>query len=188
MLLASTSLGAQKVMIGIGSATSIQIAVVVAATILLAFLWRRDWFADPWRGIVLRIAVLMLFIRFAVPVMVVLNQVVYDTFLQPRYQTSYSALEQTRDEVEALQSTEHQTTADDEAAGVLGRLSRWYDRTTQSIDVDARIAEYKNRFAQASEHIIHLIVVFLLQTILFPILLLWLGVKLAAMVIRSGNR
>ena len=91
------------------------------------------------------------------------EQAVYDAFLQPRYQASYSALEQTRDEVEALQATEHQAVGENDDPGILDRLGRWYDRTTRSIDVEARIAEYKQRFAQASEHIIHLIVVFLLQ-------------------------
>ncbi|MEM7293607.1 MAG: hypothetical protein AAF420_09490, partial [Pseudomonadota bacterium] len=183
-----TSLGAKKVMIGIGSAWAVQIGVIVAAGALVACLWWPDKFAYSWRAVALRMAILVLFVRFAVPAMVVLNQLVYDAFLAERFQVSYSALEQTRIEVEALQANEPSAGDPAGSQGFLSKLGRWYDRTAESFNIEARIAEYRQKFTRASEHIVNLIVVFVLQTVLFPLLLLWLGVRLASMIVHSGER
>lgn len=79
---------------------------MVAAMLLLVLIWRPGWLSGRWRGIALRLAVLIVFVRFAVPVIVLANQAVYDAFLADRYQVSYTALEVTRDEAEALQQAE----------------------------------------------------------------------------------
>ena len=126
----------------------------------------------------MNLALLALFIRFAVPVVVLLNDLVYAGFLEARYQASQVALEQTRDEVEALQTPAPEIQPSNDGEGLLDRLGRWYDRTTQSLDVQARIDLYKDRLARASEHIIHLIVVFMLQTVVFPLLFMWVGWRL----------
>ncbi|MDH3672948.1 MAG: hypothetical protein OES46_17615 [Gammaproteobacteria bacterium] len=178
MLAASTSLGAQKVLISIGTASVVQAVLLMAVATLLVVIWRPGWFKGGWRDLALRVAMLVLFVRFAVPVMVLANDAVYEAFLADRYQASYAALEQTRDEIEALQEAEKGDADSNENSGMLGRLERWYDRASENFDVDARIAQYKDRFARASEHIIHLIVVFLLQTVVFPLLFLWLGIRL----------
>ena len=187
MLLASTSLAAQKIILGIGASLSLQIAVFLASAVLLLRIWRPASFSDNWRSIAVRLSIALLFLRFAVPVTAVLNQAVYDSFLEEQFQTSYSALEQTRNDVEALQSEERPGGTDEASSGLLGNLARWYDRTTQSLDVQARINEYKAEFARASEHIVQLIVVFLLQTIVFPLLLLWLGARLMGVIV-LGHR
>ncbi len=186
MLAASTSLGAQKVLIAIGAASVFQAALMVAAMLLLVLIWRPGWLSGRWRGIALRLAVLIVFVRFAVPVIVLANQAVYDAFLADRYQVSYTALEVTRDEAEALQQAEKDPATSAQNKGLLGRLGHWYDRTALRFDVDARIDRYKQQFAQASEHIIHLIVVFMLQTVVFPLLFLWLGLRLLRSVVRGG--
>ncbi len=186
MLASSTSLGAQKVLIEMGAAGLMQVAMLLAAALLALLLWWRPEDGGRWRKLALRVALLVLFARFAVPLTVLVNDAVYDGFLASRFEQSQVALEQTREQVEALREADREAPPG-AAEGVLGRLGRWYDRTTESFDVEARIALYKDRLARATEHIIDLIVVFTLQTVVFPLLFLWIGLALLRTVLRGGD-
>ena len=105
------------------------------------------------------------------------DRLVYDC-VDPVAQVVDVAVPLLRDEVEALQTPAPEIQPSNDGEGLLDRLGRWYDRTTQSLDVQARIDLYKDRLARASEHIIHLIVVFMLQTVVFPLLFMWVGWRL----------
>lgn len=182
VLIASTSLGAQKILIGIGATLFVQIAVAIAASIQLCALWRPDWLTSRW-GIVLgRLALLLLMLRFLIPCAVLLNDVVYKQYLDQQYSDSYAQLEQARQDVQALQDAESDPLPENVEGGILDQIGRLYDRTAQRINVDARLEEYEQRLANASEQIIDLIVVFVLQTLIFPLLFLWLGLKIIRLV------
>lgn len=188
MLLASTSLGAQKVLLDVGVALVMQGALVLALAVLLARLWQPRWWGNGWPGVarvLVRLAWLVLFIRFAAPLVALANDAVYQAFLEPRYQQSQLALEQTRDAVEELQQSEAAQVSEG-SGSLLERVGRWYDQTTRQLDVEERIDAYQDRLSTASEHIIHLIVVFLLQTVAFPLLFLWLGLRLLRALIAGG--
>ena len=177
MLASSTSLGAQKVLIDLGTGWIMQGLTVMALIALALTIWRHQWLTQRQRNIVLNLAALTLFVRFAVPLVVLLNDAVYQSFLAERYQSSQLALEQTRDEVEALREDDRPQSTINSDDNLLQRLGRWYDRAAQGLNVDGRIQLYKDRLARASEHIIQLIVVFMLQTVVFPLLFLWLGLR-----------
>ena len=188
MLASSTSLGAQKVLIEMSAAGVTQALALLAVLVLAALLWRSRRGDDArWRSVALRISVLVLFARFAVPVMVLVNDAVYQSFLAQRFEASQIALEQTREQVEALRDADRAPASDATQEGLLNRLGRWYDRTTESFDVEARIALYRDRLSRASEHIIDLIVVFVLQTVVFPLLFMWLGLALVRAAIRGRD-
>lgn len=59
-------------------------------------------------------------------------------------------------------------TADNQ--GLLENTRRWW---SQNVDVKMRFENLKQAAEQATEHIIRLIVIFLLQTLLIPLLLFW---------------
>jgi len=54
---------------------------------------------------------------------------------------------------------------------VLGKLKGWW---SENADVNLRYEQLKQAAEQAIEHIIRLMVIFLLQTLLLPLMLLWL--------------
>ncbi|MFM1897254.1 MAG: hypothetical protein RLZZ385_2328 [Pseudomonadota bacterium] len=177
VLAASASLGAQRVLLSIGGSVAAQGVVVLAIVVLLGLQWRPSLLAPGWRTLLSRLALGVLLVRFVVPLVVILNEAVYASFLSARYDTAYAALEQTEQEVQALQEAESAALAGEPDAGMLEAIARWYDRTTQRINVSARLQEYEAKLSNASERIVDLIVVFVLQTLVFPLLFLWLMVK-----------
>jgi len=179
VLLAATSLGMQKILIGIGAAFLTQMVVLVAVLVLLVSIWQPGMLNQRWRAITIRLSLLLLFLRFLIPAVVLVNDVVYRSFLNDRFEHSYAMLEQVGEEVKSLRDAENMVPAAKADEGLLDTISRWYAQTTQRINVEARFKEYEARLTKASEHIIDLIVVFMLQTIIFPLLFLWLGLKTA---------
>jgi len=186
MLASSTSLGAQKVLVEVGQAALLQVLLVAALGVLAWLLWRERTGSARLRALLLRLALLVLYLRFAVPLTVLLSDAIYEGFLADRYGASQLALETTREQVEALSEADALPPASADP-GLLDRLGQWYDRAASKLDVQARIALYKDRLARASEHIIDMIVVFMLQTVVLPLLFLWLGLALLRALTRGGG-
>ena len=179
VLVAATSLGAQRILVGIGSALPVQIALGLSVTLLLCYLWNPGFIPARRRVLLVRLSILVVFLRFLIPVVVMANEAVYDSFLNDRYENSHALLEQVGENVQTLQAAETAAIANETDQGILDSISRWYDRTTRRFNVEERLRAYEAGLANASENIIDLIVVFVLQTLVFPLLFLWLGVKLA---------
>lgn len=186
VLVASTSLGAQKILVGIGNTQALQLVVGLTIGLALLLVWRRQLFSLAWRVILIRISILAICFRFLIPVLVLANEQVYRAFLDDQYQESFTELKQTEADVQAMQDSENVEVPTDGDDSILSQIGRIYDRTAQSINVNARLAEYEARLGNASEHIIDLIVVFLLQTLVFPVLFLWLGLRLIRLLITSN--
>ena len=60
---------------------------------------------------------------------------------------------------------------------IMDRLSSVIDDSLEFMDVADRLARLKESVSNASEHIINLIVIFVLQTIILPLVFVWLLVE-----------
>lgn len=186
MLASSTSLGAQKVLVDVGQAAILQVLMVAALGVLAWLLWREQPASAHLRAMLLRLALLVLYLRFAVPVTVLFSDAIYTGFLADRYQSSQVALETTRAQVQALNEADALPPGRVDP-GLLDRLGQWYDQTARNLNVQARIELYKERLGHATEYVIDLIVVFMLQTVVLPLLFLWLGLALLRALARGGG-
>ncbi len=181
MLLATTSLGTQKVLVAASGSWILQAALGVAALVALLLLWRAEMFRSTgWRTFALRFVVLVLFVRFAMPVIALLNHATYEALLADRFDASYAALQQTKTDVEQVHANPPPST--DAGVSVLDRFGRWIDRTSQQLDVEARLELYQSKLGQATEQVVDLIVVFVLTTVVFPLIFLFLGLRLLRIV------
>jgi len=173
MLLATTSLAAQKVLMQISGWWGMNLLLGLALAAALWVLWR----PPPRRALVVwvyRWLLVAVFLRFAVPLVSVANEHAFDLFLADQYQVSSRALDTARSEIEAIHETAPEGVGAAEG-GWMERLSRFYQDTTRRLGVEERVRRYQEKLSQAVEHTIQLIVVFVLQTIVFPLLFLWVG-------------
>ncbi len=192
VLAATTSLGIQLVLVGIGKTFIAQLVVVLATLVLFFYTWKPTTLRDKWQSIAVRLSFLVIFLRFLIPVVVLANEAVYASFLSDRYEESYALLEKSEKEAQALREEYEASTAyeapDEHNNGIwgwTGRLKERFDQKTQGIiqsfKIRGRLREYRTQLANVSEQIINLIVVFVLQTLIFPLLFLWLGLKMLRM-------
>ena len=186
VLAASTSLGAQIILLKIGTSGLANYLVILSGCILLISIWTSVLASSRWKGILIKASILLIFIRFLIPVVVLANEVVYSSILSPTYIDSQAVLQNVESDVQALQTRDSSSVSEESEEGVLGYISRFYERTTNSMNISARYREYDEKIAGASKHIINLIAVFIFQTIVFPLIFLWLAIRFFRLLINSN--
>ncbi|HZX22650.1 MAG TPA: hypothetical protein VFF18_03875 [Woeseiaceae bacterium] len=175
MLVASTSLGIQNVLLGMTGWWGTTAALVAAVAVALAVIWWPSERARHWDGAAVRLLLLLLFLRFAVPLLVLGTNAVFDTFLAAEQEAATLALEATREDIEEL--NEQAAPPVPESETMMGRLGAMLDESLESMNVKQRLDDLRLRVSNASEHIVNLIVIFVLQTILLPLAFLWIIVQ-----------
>ena len=162
MLSASVAFGVQKVLLTIGAHWTVSLLLSLAALIWAVLrLYRND--APPWLA---RLLVVSLMLRFALPIVVIGSDFLFQHFMAADYQASQQGIETVSLQLDQLDPPP----ASAEPA-LLERFKNW---AAQQSDLKTRYAKLKQAAEQATERIVKLMVVFLLQTLVFPIALLWL--------------
>ena len=124
----------------------------------------------------LRVFLFMAFLRFALPVLIIGTHIVFSAFLEEEHDAATAVLEATSSRIEEF--NQEQTTVDpDVEATFFDKLGEAIGSSMESLDVSGRIGRLKESASSASEQIINLIVIFVLQTILLPLAFLWLFVE-----------
>jgi hypothetical protein len=144
----------------------------------VAALWYSGRRPEWLKPLAYKIALIILALRFAIPVVAIASEGVFHFFLEEQYTSSSKGIELTSEEIARVNN---QTAAQQPIIGedsLLARARRLYDHAASSFDTESYIARYKAAAANASEHAINLIVIFILQTVLLPLLFLWLLLQL----------
>ena len=173
MMGATISLGVQNVLLDISAWWVIQILVTALAAWLLIRLWYPGQGSGLNRILFRRVFPLLLFIRFAVPVMLIANDLLYQEFLEQRYQQSTEIITEAGRELEQIRSEAVADESLDNDDSMLDSLTRAWSNTVDSIDLSGRLERMQTQAAELIEHLIQLSVVFILQTALLPVAFLW---------------
>ncbi len=163
MLAASVAFGVQKVLIHIGAYWPISLVLSAAALGWAGLYWRGQQ-PPAWLS---RTLVLVLMLRFAVPVVTIGTDLLWQKFLAADYQASQQLMDSASGRGDKLGPVEP-ATADN--TSLLDKLKGWVARNA---DVKKNFDDLKLAAERATEHIIQLIVIFLLQTLVLPLALLW---------------
>ena len=173
MMGATISLGVQNVLLDISAWWVIQVLVTLLAAWLLIRLWYPGQESEVTRALLKRVFLLVLFVRFAVPVMLIANDLLYQQFLEERYQQSTEIITEAGKELEQLSEDANAENEGDDEAGMLNSITRAWSSTVDSIDLSGRLQRMQAQAARVIEHIVQLSVVFILQTALLPVAFLW---------------
>ncbi|MEM6707268.1 MAG: hypothetical protein AAF648_00630 [Pseudomonadota bacterium] len=178
VLMASASLGVQTVLTQIFASLWLNLGLTLVASLgILALLWPRLPLRDWW----LRLCALALFARFLIALVTLLTTLANSLFLAEREAIARAELErvsgivESQNEVVLAESTED--TARDPDAGIMDRLGRYLGRQADALNVQQRLAALRESAEAAITGVINLIVIFVLQTVLFPLGALWLTVR-----------
>jgi hypothetical protein len=177
MLGATVALGVQKILLSVGAYWVLPPLVAAVAAIWIVF----SVFGRTSPRWVMQLFVLLLMVRFAVPVAMLGTQALSDTFLKPEYERSQLALDQMKGKSEAAGQ-----------AGAGAAEQGFWDKL-KGVVSDAggmreRVAELRDAAGELAERVTMLIVVFLLETMAFPLAILWLFFVTAKTVLRPAAR
>ncbi|TDJ24418.1 MAG: hypothetical protein E2O59_12615 [Gammaproteobacteria bacterium] len=167
-LVACASLGTQMLMTELLSNVWISSLLSVTVLAYLFVLWWPKGFAG--REILLKICLLLVFIRFVFTVVTLASGWINSAVLVDRQEASMERIAQTTENIELLQ-------VEDTDASLLERFSTFLDEQRQVFDVRAQLLALKERVESAIEALVDLIIVFVVQTLILPILGLFASVR-----------
>jgi hypothetical protein len=171
MMLASSSLGIQKVLLSMSAWKGLLFAVVITGLLLLLSLfWRR---LGSFRWALQRLFLFVLLLRFMMPVFIVANDWMYRTFLEADYIEAAASLEHVQRSIGEI-NEEVMAERKSEPSSLLERAKAVYDSALANVDIDRRLEEYRLAAESISENTIKLVVVFLMQTLIFPLLFMFI--------------
>ncbi len=175
MLLASVSFGIQLILLKFGGYWAVSALLTATA---IACVWL-NWRGPPLRSWSTRLLLVLVLVRFAVPLVVLGSEAGFQLFLAERYAAGEAKIELSASKLTAL-STPPVAPKDGET--LADRLKRW---TSQGADVARQasqlIDDLKLAANETVEHIVMLIAVFLIQTLLLPLALLWSLIRFGGM-------
>jgi len=207
MLMASVAFGIQKILIVIGQYQYVQ-WLLIAVLAVWGAVYCLGKKTPRWLD---QLLVLMLLVRFAVPVVSVGSDAIYDQFLNGEYQQGSAGLSTASASVDSTITAIRQ---DQSSAVQSGSSSKWevesgssstaaqnppsatqppslwersktamndmvgsakdkVEDTVRKVDPRPYIENLKDQTNEAMDHMINLIVVFVLQTVLVPMFFLW---------------
>jgi hypothetical protein len=220
MLIAASSLGLQIVLLDILSWWVLSAALIVSLVAVLVFMWSPGLKDHKYVNVFPKVALVFVILRFALPVIIVCTNFVFDTFLLTKHDAATGVLSASTQQIEQISTDIDDTgrtddgpgpTADGDepgsaqedaeafefpdldelAAGIRDSVVNMYSGASdwiRSNSVSEKMQALQESASRATSHIIDLIVIFVLQTVVFPVAFLWLFVEaLKALASRSFN-
>ena len=184
-LIASVSLGVQLFSIDILGSIWISSVLTALVVVYLAISWLQ--LAKPNATLVQPTPIkhlgstlfVVLLIRFVVVAMLLFTHLVDQTFLHGRQAQAIEALSQTTAQAKELSQSQAQlATQSTSELSLLDKTKALWADTQKQFDVENELKALQQSVEAGVEHIINLIVIFVLQTLLLPLAGAWLVWKI----------
>ena len=191
MLMAAVAFGLQILLIKIGAHWVLSLLLTVAALAWLSTWWRRGQ-SPSW---LLRLLLVLMLVRFAVPLSTLGSEAVYLGVMAGEYEESEKVIRGSETALIAAQKLKPDGPGAVEGAedGKRSWLPSWLDpkKLTEPFkratsDVRAIVDDMKRNAEETAKHMVRVTGVFILQTLVLPLLFLWLMVALGRRLITGG--
>lgn len=169
MLASMVSLGIQKIMMNFVTTDSynmLLIFMIVVVNFWLFFRFRND---EKARTLFFKITVILVFLRFAVPLTGIVNEIAYNSFVKQEYniKTLNENIVQVKENVNEVTQNAIKSKED---SSIINRITEKFDASYY----DTKIDEYKKAVDNSSDYIVALIIAFVFQTLLLPLVFLFI--------------
>lgn len=170
LLVASASLGIQKILLAVGDIEILRWAIAgFAAIVLLLLLWRK--LPDRWSSMLFKMVLIMTLLRLAIPVTIVASNQL-QLWLEHDRQDAIAILHSTQQEVAAIQPE----SADSERG--------WYQGFKDNLDIKNRLQSIETKAEQGINAAIYLLAEFVLIMLILPIGFLFIAWRLIGRITR----
>lgn len=185
MLFASVSLGVQKLLLILSSKIFLQAAMGVSVLATLLLLWIRKIQSHTFFIVSFKIFLLLLLLRFGTLLFVYSSELFYDSVLKEEFISSNKVVEETKNKLENIQEQNSAVAVSKQESGVLSRISSKYNAISESLNISKQLDSLSESIENASRKIINLITIFVVNSILMPLLFLWLFIEAVKLITRS---
>jgi len=175
MLACASTLGLQKILLSISATAWISILFCL----LMAYWVFRLWWPEKLAGgasWLFGLTLVLVFMRFSVLVSAIASESLYSLYLAEQYDSASERLKGGSKELEDLnkQLAQGQELEVGQDKSIVEKAKQFFSRSGFSMDYEKTIERYRNQAEQLADSVIDLIVVFVIQSIFFPIVTLWI--------------
>ena len=186
MLASSTSIGIQKIFLQISSWPLFSGLYTGVFGLTLICLWLPA-LPVKLKSALFKASIILMFLRFSIPMVFITNEMAYNGFLNSGYEESITIMDKTRSELQQIQQQAPQANSNESPAVEEAGKSYWEKLKEQANLTDyvaTKVSDVKLSISRQMIHleevtskmitnIINLIVVFTLQTVVFPVMFLY---------------
>lgn len=173
MLASSVSLGIQKLLLLLSAKLFLQVALVVSVGVSLSILWIKKLSNYTFFLFSVKVLILLLILRFGAILFVYTSDVFYHSLMQEEYASSSSVIQETKNRLEDVQNENKKLAGTKTESGFFSGVSLKYDEIIENLNISKQLSTLETNIEEASRKIISLITIFIVQTILMPLLFLW---------------
>ncbi len=188
-LVASVSLGAQLMLAEMAGMPWLAALVTVAGLTLIGLLWWRRSATDY--GFFIKTVGIVILARFLLTFVLLLTHWLNQGFLQERQEAAVAQLRLTSATIESINQASQPgapgAQSPQESSGLMDSINEFFSATQESVDVQTQLDTLKLKIEASVEHIVTIIVIFLLQTLILPLLGAWLFIAVVRAFWRSEN-
>lgn len=188
VLVAGTAFGVQKIAMDVSSAPFYTWFITGLLVLLIVVIWGKANVPAWLFNSLAKAAIIALIIRFAVPILAISSDLLYQHFLSQQFETSTNELNLTSDKLNDLRAESEQdvtnpdndksSTHSQDNTSLIDKAKQLYQSARHGLNIQSLLNEFKVAAETISEHAIRLMVVFIFQTLVFPLLSVWLVLKL----------
>jgi len=172
MLASTASLGMQKILMQMGHSTAFTYFIIVTASFLVILSFWQKLFEKRVIQKVLGVVLILIIARFSMALIALGSEVVYENYLKTDYQQSYTGLEASRERIKQINGMMTNPLPEDRDESVMESAKKMLNAVGENINVNRLMREYEVEAERTATNIINMIIVFVMQTIVFPLLFL----------------
>ncbi len=171
MLLASVSLGIQKILLAFSGKLFLKIGVVFFGSIALLLLWidKKQTFTKFFKAFLF-----VLLLRFFAVIYLYASQFVYTALLQDEYMQATKKIEMTKNHIEEFQKESAIQSTKTKESSITQYFSDKYEQIKDTLDLKEKFQALEESIDASYTSIVDLITLFVVESVLFPLLFLWL--------------
>jgi len=173
MLFASVSLGMQKLLLILSSKIFLQVALVGSALVSLSFIWIKKLSETNFLAVSFKFFMLFLLLRFGAIFFIYTSSLLYNTTLQNEYQKATNIISETKVKLEDINSKSEKMISSKANIGFFETIRSKSSEIVDNLKLSTKLESLEENIEEASRNIIKLITIFLLQSLIMPLLFLW---------------
>ncbi len=192
MLAASVAFGIQKLLISVGSYWPVSLLLTILS-LSWALLYIRS---RPIPGWLSKVLLILLMSRFAIPLVILGTDLIFEKFMAAEYTENQQRIDNASAVIEEIKTSDNQVSSSpiqntpipkehgvfnsirsklsEASDAIVDKSASTLAKVKSAVDIEAHFKNIQNKTEQWAVHIINLIVIFLLQTLIIPLLLLWI--------------
>lgn len=147
MLMSSVSIGIQHLLLILGKSMFIKLTLFVSGVVMISLLWVKKLHSSKALLLALKVFALLFILRFGAVIFIYTNESFYNNIYADNYKTSTTFINDYKDDLEEIQKQDKE-------------LNSYWGEFEQKMDV-------------FSKKVIKLITIFIVTTVIFPLLFLW---------------